>query len=47
MTTLIRTIGSELASIPGAIKNIINSVRGLASAQQISEAGTQRQIAAE
>lgn len=47
MTTLIRTIGSGLASIPGAIRNIINSVRGLASAQQVAEAGTQRQIAAE
>lgn len=47
MTTLIRTIGSGLASIPGAIRNIINSVRGLTSAQQVAEAGTQRQIAAE
>ena len=47
MTILIRTIGSGLASISGAIRNIINSVRGLASAQQVAEAGTQRQIAAE
>ena len=47
MTTLIRTVSSGLPSIPGAIINIINSVRGLASAQQVAEAGTQRQIAAE